>query len=224
MQGQWVPNLLLKSCSWGWAGEWSQVAVCSRQVIEMTASIEEPPERSVESGLESPMSGSVLIVDYDPRWPEVFVRERDRVRSALGTRALRIEHAGSTAVPGLAAKPVIDVVLEVANSAREAEYAPDLEANGYALTIREPKWYEHRMFKGLDPAVNLHVFSSGCEEIGRMLLFRDWLRGNDADRDLYARTKLALAQKKWECVQDYADAKSEVVNEIVTRAEAREQQ
>jgi GrpB-like predicted nucleotidyltransferase (UPF0157 family) len=170
------------------------------------------------------VSSSILIVDYDPRWPEMFVLERDRVRSALGTRALRIEHAGSTAVPGLAAKPVIDVVLEVANSAQEAEYAPNLEANGYALTIREPEWNEHRLFKRHDPAVNLHVFSAGCEEIDRMLLFRDWLRGNDADRDLYGRTKRALAQRKWERVQDYADAKSDVVNEIVTRAEAQKQQ
>ncbi len=98
-----------------------------------------------------------------------------RIRGALGERALRVEHAGSTAVPGLAAKPVIDIVLAVADSAAETEYARDLETAGYALTIREPEWLEHRMFTM--PGVNLHVFSDGCSEIGRMLAFRDWLRG-----------------------------------------------
>lgn len=164
------------------------------------------------------MPGKIAIVDYDPVWPELFGREADRIRSVLGSRALRIEHAGSTSVPGLAAKPVIDVVLEVANSADEAAYAPALEAGGYALRIREPEWYEHRLFKGPETDMNLHVFSSGCPEIGRMLMFRDWLRGNASDRDLYARTKRALAMQEWEQVQNYADAKTAVVREILARA------
>jgi len=163
---------------------------------------------------------NVAIVDYDPHWPDLFTHEADRIRSVLGGRALRIEHAGSTSVPGLAAKPVIDVVLVVANPAQEDAYAPALEAAGYLLRIREPHWYEHRMFKGPDTDVNLHVFSSGCPEIDRMLLFRDWLRENAADRDLYSRTKLTLAQREWEDVQDYADAKTAVVKEIMARARA----
>jgi GrpB-like predicted nucleotidyltransferase (UPF0157 family) len=160
----------------------------------------------------------IPIVEYDPRWPELFAREADRIRSVLGSEALRIEHVGSTSVPGLAAKPVIDLLLAVADSAREVAYAPALEAAGYALRIRELDWYEHRMFKGPDTDINLHVFSSGCAEIDRMLLFRDWLRSNAADRDLYARTKLALAQKDWTEVQHYADAKTAVVAEITARA------
>jgi GrpB-like predicted nucleotidyltransferase (UPF0157 family) len=99
------------------------------------------------------------------------------------------------------AKPVIDIVLVVANSADE-------------------DWYEHRMFKGPEMETNLHVYSSGCPEIDRTLLFRDWLRSNAADRDLYERTKLALAQKEWQEVQDYADAKTEVIKEIISRARA----
>jgi GrpB-like predicted nucleotidyltransferase (UPF0157 family) len=160
----------------------------------------------------------IPIVEYDPRWPELFAREADRIRTVLGSRARRIEHAGSTSVPGLAAKPIIDVLLVVADSAQEGAYAPDLEAAGYALRIREPHWHEHRMFKGPGTDINLHVFSSGCAEIDRMLLFRDWLRSNAADRDLYARTKLALAQKDWTEVQHYADAKTAVVAEIIARA------
>jgi GrpB-like predicted nucleotidyltransferase (UPF0157 family) len=149
-----------------------------------------------------------------------FEREAAKVRAALAERALRIEHAGSTSVPGLAAKPVIDIVLVIADSADEAAYAPELQSAGYVLRIREPEWFEHRMFKGTEPAVNLHVFSSGCPEADRMILFRDWLRDNTADRELYQRTKLALAGQDWEQVQNYADAKSAIVIEILARAQA----
>ncbi len=173
--------------------------------------------RAYTIGELKPLSSRVLIVEYDPHWPTLFVREANRVRSALGSRVLRIEHAGSTSVPGLAAKPIIDLLLVVANSAKEDTYAPALDAAGYVLRIREPDWYEHRMFKGPDTDINLHVFSSGCPEIDRMLTFRDWLRSNAADRDLYARTKLALAQKEWGYVQNYADAKTAIIEEILAR-------
>jgi GrpB-like predicted nucleotidyltransferase (UPF0157 family) len=164
-----------------------------------------------------PLSSRILLVDYDPQWPELFAREADRIRSVLGSLALRIEHVGSTSVPGLAAKPIIDLLLMVADSAQENAYAPALEAAGYVLRIRELNWYEHRMFKGPDTDINLHVFSSGCPEIGRMLMFRDRLRSNAAERDLYARTKAALSQKEWTYVQNYADAKTAVIEEIIAR-------
>lgn len=133
---------------------------------------------------------------------------------------LLLEHAGSTSVPGLAAKPVFDIVLVVADSADESAYAPALESAGYVLRIREPDWFQHRMFKGQDPETNLHVFSEGCSEIDRTLLFRDWLRSNPADRDLYERTKRALAAEEWEHIQNYADAKTAVIGEIIARARA----
>jgi GrpB-like predicted nucleotidyltransferase (UPF0157 family) len=121
-------------------------------------------------------------------------------------------------VPGLAAKPVIDVVLAVADSSDEAAYALSLESAAYRLRVREPGWHEHRMFKGPESETNLHVFSAGCPEIDRMIAFRDWLRGNPQDRELYACTKIALAQQEWNDVQDYADAKTAVIEEILTRA------
>jgi GrpB-like predicted nucleotidyltransferase (UPF0157 family) len=164
------------------------------------------------------LAGTIPIVDYDPQWPELFEREAERIRAALGRRALRIEHTGSTSVPGLVAKPIIDVLLVVTNSGDEGSYLPALEAAGYLLRIRETNWYEHRMFNGPDTEMNLHVFSSGCPEIDRMLTFRDWLRNHAADRDLYARTKLSLAQKEWKYVQNYADAKTAVIEEIIARA------
>lgn len=166
----------------------------------------------------APAAGKITVAEYDPRWTEMFAREAERIRAALGERALQIEHAGSTAVPGLAAKPVIDVVLVVADSREECVYAAALEAAGYRFSIREPDWYDHRMFKGSEQETNLHVFSSGCPEIDRMLIFRDWLRANAADRDLYARTKRELSQRRWERVQDYADAKTAIVDEIMSRA------
>jgi GrpB-like predicted nucleotidyltransferase (UPF0157 family) len=163
----------------------------------------------------------IRIVDYDPQWPELFRREADRIRTVLGNRALQIEHVGSTSVSGLAAKPVIDMLLVVADSADEAAYLPALESAGYSLRHRETNWYEHRMFNGPDTKINLHVFSSGCPEIDRMLMFRDRLRSNSSDRDLYERTKLALAKKEWKQVQDYADAKTAVIEEIITRSTAQ---
>lgn len=169
-------------------------------------------------GGATPLVGRIQIVDYDPEWPRLFAREAERIRAVLGERALSIEHAGSTSVPGLAAKPVIDIVLVVPNSADEPAYVPALEAAGYVLTIREPDWYEHRVLKGPDTNINLHVFSAGCPEIERMLLFRDWLRSNPSDRQLYERTKRELASKDWKYVQNYADAKNDVVDEILARA------
>ena len=121
-------------------------------------------------------------------------------------------------MPGLAAKPIIDIVLVVADSADEGAYARSLEAAGYVLRIREPDWFEHRMFKGPDTDINLHVFSFGCPEIERTLRFRDWLRANAGDRALYERTKRALATREWEHVQNYADAKTAIIDEILARA------
>jgi GrpB-like predicted nucleotidyltransferase (UPF0157 family) len=165
-----------------------------------------------------PLSGPILLEDYNPHWPELFDREAQRIRGALGDRALRIEHTGSTSVPGLAAKPIIDVLLAVTDSRDENSYLPDLEAAGYRLRIREIDWFQHRMFNGPDSEMNLHVFSSGCPEIDRMLSFRDWLRSHGEDRDVYERTKRALAQNEWKYVQNYADAKTAVIEEILARA------
>jgi GrpB-like predicted nucleotidyltransferase (UPF0157 family) len=178
--------------------------------------------RAVTIGPLQPLTGKVLVVDYDPDWPRQFEGEAKKIRTALGERALLLEHVGSTSVLGLAAKPILDILLVVGDSSDEAAYVPALEAVGYALRIREPDWYEHRVLKGVDPAVNLHVFSPGCEETGRMLLMRDWLRAHDDDRELYARAKRELAQRDWKYTQNYADAKTAVVQQILARAAAHQ--
>jgi GrpB-like predicted nucleotidyltransferase (UPF0157 family) len=160
------------------------------------------------------------VVDYDPAWPELFRREAERIRGALGDRVVQLEHIGSTSVPGLAAKPIIDILLVVPDSSDEPAWLPDLEAAGYLLVIREPDWHQHRCLNGPDTNVNLHVYSPGCPEIDRYLAFRDRLRGHPEDRAHYQRVKRELAERDWTYVQEYADAKTEVVEDIIARARA----
>lgn len=164
-----------------------------------------------------PHDAPILLAAYDPEWPWLFAREADRIRAVLDEVALRVEHVGSTSVPGLVAKPIIDILLVVPDSADEPLYVPAMEAAGYVLRIREPHWFEHRLFKGPDTNINLHVFGVGAAEIDRMLRFRDRLRDSDTDREYYARTKRELAQRTWRHVQHYADAKTAVVQEIMSR-------
>jgi len=165
--------------------------------------------------------GRIEVVDYDPEWPRLFEREADRIRAVLGKRAVRLEHVGSTSVPGLAAKPIIDIMLVVPDSGDELAYVPDLEAAGYVLVIREAERQQHRVFKGPDTNVNLHVYSPGSPEIERYLIFRDRLRSDPADRERYQRVKRELARRDWRYVQQYADAKTEVVEEIIARAQGQ---
>ena len=167
-----------------------------------------------------PLTGPITFVEYDPAWPGLFEREEARIRSILGDRVVRLEHTGSTSVPGLAAKPTIDITMTVADVLDEPAYVPDLETAGYRLVIREhePEWYDHRVFKGPDTNIHLHTFSAGCREVDRMVGFRDWLRTHDDDRRLYEATKRELIQREWKYVQNYADANGEVVEEIAARA------
>ena len=167
-----------------------------------------------------PLAGPIILAEPDPAWPGLFAREEARIRSILGERVVRLEHTGSTSVPGLAAKPVIDITMTVADVLDEPAYATDLEAAGYRLVIREqePEWYDHRVFKGPDTNINLHVFSAGSPELDRRVGFRDWLRTHDDDRELYENAKRELAEREWKYVQNYADAKGEVVEQIAARA------
>jgi GrpB-like predicted nucleotidyltransferase (UPF0157 family) len=184
------------------------------------------PERTAEEiqaimvDVLKPLTGPIPFVEYDLGWPALFEREEARIRSILGDRVIRLEHTGSTSVPGLAAKPIIDITMTVAAVLDEPAYAPDLEAAGYRLAIREhePAWYDHRVFKGPDTIVHLHTFSAGCRELDRMVGFRDWLRTHDEDRALYESTKRALLKREWKFVQNYADAKGEVIEAIASRA------
>jgi GrpB-like predicted nucleotidyltransferase (UPF0157 family) len=174
-------------------------------------------DESIYVGGRRPKYQEIVIAEYDPDWPRWFDQAAEGIRAALGDKVLELEHVGSTSVPGLPAKPLIDVNLVVEDTTDEGAYVPPLEAIGYELRIREPDWYEHRLLRGFDPPVNLHVFSLGCEEVERMRRFRDHLRADETDRELYARTKRELAAQRWKYVQNYADAKGEVVQDIMSR-------
>jgi GrpB-like predicted nucleotidyltransferase (UPF0157 family)/uncharacterized glyoxalase superfamily protein PhnB len=166
------------------------------------------------------LDGPVVLADPDPGWGRAAEEFLHDIRRALGAEALVAEHVGSTAVPGLPAKPVLDLVVGVRDPADEATYVPGLEALGYRLHIREPEWHEHRFLVRTDPVVQVHVFAAGSTEIDRMVAFRDHLRRDAGDRDLYLRSKRDLASRTWAYVQDYADAKSDVVEEILRKATA----
>lgn len=177
---------------------------------------------AVRIGPPEVLNAQIYLAPYDPEWSRLFEREAARIRAALGDRATILEHAGSTSAAGLSAKPRIDIILGVADSADESAYVPVLESAGYVLRIRESDWHEHRVFKGPDTDINLHVFTVGCAEISRMLGFRDHLRAHEPDRLLYESKKQELAARTWKYTQHYADAKSEVVEEIIGRLPAVE--
>jgi GrpB-like predicted nucleotidyltransferase (UPF0157 family) len=168
------------------------------------------------------MSVRIELVPFDRKWAALYSREERRIRHCLGYRVRSLEHVGSTSVPGLLAKPVIDIVLAVSDSSDETSYLPDLRDAGYTVRLREPGWYEHRLLKGPDTDINLHVFSVGCLEIERMILFRDQLRRSAEDRERYGEVKKTLAGRAWSSVQDYADAKTAIVTSILDGASGTE--
>jgi GrpB-like predicted nucleotidyltransferase (UPF0157 family) len=165
----------------------------------------------------------IVLAAYDAGWPERFARESRRISYALGSEAKAIEHIGSTSVPGLAAKPIIDILLVVGDSADEDSYLPALEAAGYVLRVREPDFHEHRMVRTPERDVHVHVFSVGSPEIERHLVFRNHLRVDPDDLKLYEMTKRELVSTDWPTMQDYADAKTQVVEDIIARARERPQ-
>lgn len=161
------------------------------------------------------------MVEYDDSWPGVFERLADLIRTALGPAVLALDHVGSTAVPGLAAKPIIDIDLTVADSSAEEAYVPPLEACRFRLIVREPWWYGHRMLRLPEPRCNLHVWGPGCAERARHIIFRDWLRTNPADREYYVRAKRAAsaaAVSDRTTVEAYNAHKQAAVREIYGRA------
>jgi GrpB-like predicted nucleotidyltransferase (UPF0157 family) len=160
----------------------------------------------------------IVVVDYDACWPAKFQRHAEILSRALGDKALVIEHVGSTSVPGLAAKPIIDIIILVEDPADEAAYLPALVEAGYVLRVREPDWHQHRMFRTPELDVHVHIYSQGCVEVTRQLAFRDCLRANVEDRLVYEAVKRKLAKEEWPDMNAYARAKTEVVEQITARA------
>jgi GrpB-like predicted nucleotidyltransferase (UPF0157 family) len=163
----------------------------------------------------------IKVSEPDPAWPQRYAELAVRIREALGWRALQVEHVGSTSVPGLPAKPIIDIDLIVADPGREQDYVPALEAAGFTLVIREPWFYGHRALTADEPRCNLHVFGFDSPEPVRHRIFRDWLRGNPGERDRYTTIKRQAASEanaRGEHVMQYNARKQQVIQEIYMRA------
>jgi len=157
----------------------------------------------------------IQIVEYDEQWSVKFEMHAKMLKNVLGEVALGIEHIGSTAVPKLAAKPIIDILLIVKDSGDESKYLKEMQSTGYQLRVREPDFHEHRMFRTVQKDVHIHVLSQGSNEIDRYLVFRNRLRLNEVDRKEYEATKRKLASGEWDNMNDYANAKTQIVERII---------
>lgn len=187
----------------------------------------QPEDASAQWINGPPVPEPIEVVDASPQWRQDYVALAERIREALGDRALAIEHLGSTSVRGLDAKPVIDVVLTVQNPDCEEVYVPLLEAAGFVFRLREQGWYRHRLLvpgpASGQPAANIHVFAPGSPETSRMLAFRNWLRTHEADREAYGRIKrAAVAQVNGSgggagLVMDYNVAKEPCIRKLYER-------
>ncbi len=163
----------------------------------------------------------ITIVDYDAEWPKKFQKHAEIIRKALGDTALQIEHIGSTSVPELAAKPIIDILVVVSDSSDESMYLSQLESAGYVLRVREPDFHEHRMMRTPDKDVHIHIYSPSSSEVERYLLFRNQLRKDPEARKRYEDVKRQLASQSWSDMNAYADAKTKVVEEIIESARTK---
>lgn len=177
----------------------------------------EPLETGLIGGVEK---RQIEIVEYDAKWPVAFEQHARVIADAIGNAAGRIEHIGSTSVPGLAAKPIIDILVVVEDAADESRYLRQLEAAGYVLRVREPDWHQHRMFRTPERDVHIHIYSDECSEIQRYLTFRDRLRRYTDDRIRYEQLKRQLAAQDWADMNAYAEAKTEVIEDVIGKAQA----
>lgn len=163
-----------------------------------------------------PKPGPVTITAYDSDWPARYQTLAAQIRDILGATVLHLDHVGSTSVPGLAAKEVIDIDLTVSDPCDETAYVPALTRHGWVHTIREPSFHQHRCFTLPDPRAQLHVFGPDCPETIRHRMFRDWLRTNDDDRARYEQAKQAAIPGGGH-VMDYNTRKQEIIREIYGR-------
>ncbi|WP_137291822.1 GrpB family protein [Nocardioides dongxiaopingii] len=167
---------------------------------------------------------TVEVVPPDPAWSQWYDAVCSRVVAALGEQVVSIAHVGSTSVPGLPAKPVVDVDLLVPDPADEEAWLPQLEAAGFELRVREPEWEEHRCLRGTDPACNLHVFAPDSRESRRHRMFGAWLRTHPADRELYASVKQEVARRGFTDAMLYNNEKAWVIYDLYEKIFAADPQ
>jgi GrpB-like predicted nucleotidyltransferase (UPF0157 family) len=176
------------------------------------------PEVTTVEIVGGPEALELELHRHDDRWSGIYLEHRQRIRNALaGASDIEIEHIGSTSVPGLAAKPIVDIVVAVEDITAENDYLAPLIAAGYELRVREPG---HRLVRTSARDVHVHLYERGAPAIDEYLLLRDRLRADADDRALYESTKRALLSTRWDDMNDYADAKTDVIAAIKERARA----
>jgi GrpB-like predicted nucleotidyltransferase (UPF0157 family) len=204
---------------------WYFSELCSSEVElaeyprEVTQRFHGTPEQMAAALVGKPSAKwePIVIEDYDSAWADRFAAASSSLNEILGGQVISIEHVGSTSVPGLAAKPIIDIDLLIQDTAEESRYVPALERLAYRLVLREPWWHGHRMLVSAEEDVHLHVWPQTAPEPTRHRLFRDWLRSHAEDRDLYATTKRRLARDTAHQPGDYSLAKNDVIDDIYAR-------
>jgi GrpB-like predicted nucleotidyltransferase (UPF0157 family) len=159
----------------------------------------------------------LFLAEHDPVWAREYSAHEARVRGAVGSTAVAVEHIGSTSVPGLAAKPILDILVTVPDITAEEDYLDPLVAEGYLVRVREPG---HRMVRTAQRDVHIHILEVGDPAARDYLLLRDHLRVDPSDRRLYEETKRELMSRGWSDMNAYADAKTAVIEEIKQRARA----
>ena len=175
---------------------------------------------SAKPALAEGRTRSYAISPYDPSWPDRFESESAKIRAGLGDQVIRVEHVGSTSVPGLAAKPVVDIQVSVRSMVPRSAYVDPLVRLGYRSAI-DPWTDEHEFFsrdEDGERAFHVHVCGQGSEWEQRHLAFRDWLRSHPDDAAAYERLKRDLAERYPRDTYSYAAAKTEFIEEVEARA------
>ena len=172
------------------------------------------------------MPRTLVIVDYDPAWVEMFEAEKTRILGVIGDKILAIEHIGSTSVPGLGAKPIIDILIGLRDLSDAALCIAPVESLGYDYitkfeNIMPFRRYFRKVRSDGEHTHHIHMVAISHDFWTRHLLFRDYLRTHPDDAAAYEKVKRELAsQFTGETVNDYADAKSEIINAIMEKARA----
>jgi GrpB-like predicted nucleotidyltransferase (UPF0157 family) len=170
--------------------------------------------------LGEPTHDSVVVVPYDPSWPARFAALRDLLAAAFAPFEHRVEHVGSTSVPGLGAKPIVDIQVSVADIDDEDAYRPAIESLGWPLRSREPGHRYFRTPKGVYPRIQVHVCQTDGAWERDHLLFRDYLRTHPERAQAYEELKQALAERYSRDRLAYTEAKTPFIDETLRLAEA----
>lgn len=191
------------------------------RVAEIIQNTEFKPENLERISFRSSLQ-PIEILPSNPTWSETFSLMKGRIVTALGDKAVEVHHTGSTSIPDLPAKDVIDIDLVVPDIRDEAAYVEPLEQAGFQFLFREPPWHGHRFFVSKsEPAVNLHVWGPDCPEVTRHLIFQERLLRCPEDKALYWEVKMDAARATREAggdVLDYNLRKQSVIRQILRRA------